>query len=34
VRPLYLLPRDPFAEDVLIRAFAAADRVDCMVGFF
>lgn len=34
IRPLYLLPRDPFAEEVLIPAFQSADRVDCMVGFF
>jgi superfamily II DNA or RNA helicase len=34
IRPLYLLPRDPFADEVLISAFAVADRVDCMVGFF
>jgi superfamily II DNA or RNA helicase len=34
VKPLYLLPRDPFAEEVLIPAFGVADQVDCMVGFF
>lgn len=34
VRPLYVLPRDPFAEEILIPAFAAAEQVDCMVGFF
>ena len=34
IRPLYFLPRDPFADEVLIPAFAIADRVDCMVGFF
>lgn len=34
MRPLYFLPRDPFAEQVLIKSFAVADRVDCMVGFF
>jgi hypothetical protein len=34
IRPLYLLPRDPFAEEVLIAAFGVADQVDCMVGFF
>jgi hypothetical protein len=34
IRPLYFLPRDPFAEEVLIPAFGVADRVDCMVGFF
>lgn len=34
IRPLYLLPRDPFADEVLIPAFKAAERVDCMVGFF
>lgn len=34
IRPLYFLPRDPFAEEVLIPAFGVSDRVDCMVGFF
>ena len=34
VRPLYLLPTDPLAEDVLIPGFQNADNVDCMVGFF
>jgi hypothetical protein len=34
VRPLYLLPRDPFLEEVLIPAFEVADQVNCMVGFF
>jgi superfamily II DNA or RNA helicase len=34
IRPLYFLPRDPFAEEVLIPAFGVADHVDCMVGFF
>jgi superfamily II DNA or RNA helicase len=34
VRPLYVLPRDPFADEVLIPSFTVADRVDCMVGFF
>ena len=34
VRPLYLLPGDPFAEEVLIPGFEAAAKVDCMVGFF
>jgi superfamily II DNA or RNA helicase len=34
IRPLYFLPRDPFADEVLIQSFAVADRVDCMVGFF
>lgn len=32
--PLYMLPSDPLAEEVLIPGFSAADRVDCMVGFF
>lgn len=34
VRPLYMLPVDPLAEEVLIPGFQAAGRVDCMVGFF
>ena len=34
VRPLYLLPTDPLAEEVLIPGFQAAGKVDCMVGFF
>lgn len=34
VRPLYILPSDPLADEVLIPAFKAATSVDCMVGFF
>ena len=34
IRPLYMLPKDPVAEEVLIPSFSAASRVDCMVGFF
>lgn len=34
VRPLYILPADPLAEEVLIPGFRAAAKVDCMVGFF
>ena len=34
VRPLYMLPVDPLAEEVLIPGFQGADKVDCMVGFF
>ena len=34
VPPLYMLPTDPFAEEVLIPGFKVAERVDCMVGFF
>tara|TARA_R110002072_G_scaffold106682_2_gene232918 strand:+ start:185 stop:2356 length:2172 start_codon:yes stop_codon:yes gene_type:complete len=34
VRPLYMLPADPLAEEVLIPGFQAAEKVDCMVGFF
>lgn len=33
-KPLYLLPSDNFAEEVLIPAFRAASAADCMVGFF
>ena len=34
VRPLYILPTDPLAEEVLIPGFRGAEKVDCMVGFF
>ena len=34
VRPLYMLPADPLADEVLIPGFQAAGKVDCMVGFF
>ena len=34
VRPLYMLPADPLAEEVLIPGFQEAGKVDCMVGFF
>ena len=34
VRPLYMLPADPLAEEILIPAFQASEKVDCMVGFF
>ena len=34
VRPLYILPADPLAEEVLIPGFRVAGKVDCMVGFF
>lgn len=34
VQPLYMLPGDPFAEEVLIPGFKGAKKVDCMVGFF
>lgn len=34
VRPLYFLPADPLANEVLIPGFRVADKVECMVGFF
>ncbi len=34
VRPLYMLPDDPLADDVLIPGFQSATSVDSMVGFF
>ena len=34
VRPLYMLPADPFHEEVLIPAFNATENVACMMGFF
>ena len=33
-RPLYILPADPLAEEVLVPGFQVAEKVDCMVGFF
>ena len=33
-RPLYFLPADPLADEVLIPGFRESLRVDCMVGFF
>ncbi|WP_186394133.1 hypothetical protein [Stappia sp. TSB10GB4] len=34
VRPLYFLPTEPLADEVLIPGFRASTKVDCMVGFF
>lgn len=34
IRPLYILPDDPFAEEVLIPCFKSSSQVDCMMGFF
>ena len=34
VRPLYFLPNEPLAEEVLIPAFKTSNSVDCMTGFF
>ena len=34
IRPLYILPKDPAIEDVLIPGFQSATHVDCMMGFF
>ena len=34
IRPLYILPKDPVAEEVLIPCFQSATQVDCMMGFF
>ena len=34
IRPLYILPDDPFAEEVLIPCFKSSSHVDCMMGFF
>ena len=33
-KPLYFLPNDNLAEEVLIPGFQTAAKVDCMVGFF
>ena len=34
IRPIYLLPEDPFVTQVLIPCFRSSIAVDCMVGFF
>ncbi len=34
IRPLYILPKEPFPKEVLIPCFKSATRVDCMIGFF
>ena len=34
IRPLYILPDDPFADEVLIPCFKSSSQVDCMMGFF
>ena len=34
IKPIYLLPDDPFVSQVLIPCFQSACAVDCMVGFF
>ena len=34
IKPLYILPDDPFAEEVLIQCFKSSSQVDCMMGFF
>ena len=33
-RPLYILPKEPVAEEILIPGFKSATQVDCMMGFF
>ena len=34
IKPIYFLPTDPMADEVLIPSFAVSDRVDNMAGFF
>ena len=34
IQPIYFLPEDNLAEDVLIPCLAAASTFDCMVGYF
>ena len=34
IRPLYMLPKEPVIEEVLIPCFQSATYVDCMMGFF
>lgn len=33
-KPLYIIPRDNYVEEVLINSFKCAISVDCMFGFF
>ena len=33
-RPLYILPKEPVAKEVLIPSFKSATQIDCMMGFF
>ncbi len=34
IQPLYILPKDPVTENVLIPCFQTATAIDCMMGFF
>lgn len=34
IRPIYILPKDPFAEEVLIPCLRVADSFKCIMGFF
>jgi len=34
LKPLYFLPNEAFAEEVLIPAFRLSEKADCMIGFF
>ena len=34
IRPLYIVPNDPWAEHAIIPCFRVADSVDSMVGYF
>ena len=34
IQPLYILPKDPAIEEVLIPCFQSTTHVDCMMGFF
>lgn len=34
IQPLYILPKDPVIQEVLIPCFKSATKVDCMMGFF
>lgn len=34
LKPLYFLPHDNLAKDVLIPALGCANSVNCMMGFF
>jgi len=34
IKPLYITPKDPFPEEVLIPSLKVAHYADCMIGFF
>ena len=34
IKPIYILPNDPYISEVLIPSFQCSSNVDCMVGYF